>query len=68
MVCPHVQEIIHSLKLVDYLHVQADGITITYLSLDFSSLVTCSLHRRFSIESTVITVCLEYVQGSVSSV
>ena len=24
MVCPPVREIIHSLKLVDYLHVQAD--------------------------------------------
>ena len=23
-VCPHVRKIIHSLKLVDYLHVQAD--------------------------------------------
>ena len=30
-VCPHVRKIIHSLKLVDYLHVQAEthGITIT---------------------------------------
>ena len=25
MGCPHVRKIIHSLKLVDYLHVQADN-------------------------------------------
>ena len=34
MVCPHVCEIIHSLKFVDYLHIHVDrtthGITITY--------------------------------------
>ena len=29
-VCPHVRKIIHSLKLVDYLHVQADNPSYNY--------------------------------------
>ena len=42
-VCPPVRKIIHSLKLADYLHVQADkhGITITK-----PSVLVIGLHRQ----------------------
>ena len=38
-VCPHVRKIIHSLKLMDYLHVQADNPWYNYY-------VTISLHQK----------------------
>ena len=38
-VCPPVRRIIHSLKLVDYLHVQADKITYDYSSITLQLVV-----------------------------
>ena len=39
MVCPHVREIIRSLKIVDYLHVQADKPWYNYSCADPESFV-----------------------------
>ena len=38
MICPHVREIIHSLKLVDYLYVHSDKpwYNITYISVNLA--------------------------------
>ena len=45
-VCPHVRKIIHSLKLVDYLHVQADNPWYNYCLVP----VTCP-HRKKEVSS-----------------
>ena len=55
-VCPPVRKIIHSLKLVDYIHVQADrtahGIT-TYLSMFVHA--TFKKQHRINIDATSST-------------
>ena len=60
-VCPPVLKIIHSLKLVDYLHVQADkihGITITYI-LQMSIWSIFSVAEQAEVKS-YMTVTTEY--------
>ena len=42
-VCPSVRKIIHSLKLVDYLHVQADNPWYNYYITTFSAVCMCHM-------------------------
>ena len=45
-VCPPVRKIIHSLKLVDYLHVQADNPLYNYYVLDIDAVGLVFVKRK----------------------